>query len=59
MAFCLKCGSAKLTEQPCPRCGTRENQEPDPRFITGHLNDMADLGYRINPSTGQYEKSGQ
>src|SRR5258708_2241418 len=25
MAVCARCGAAKLTEQPCPRCGGRTN----------------------------------
>ena len=29
MATCAKCGSGKLTEQPCPKCGSMANA-PDP-----------------------------
>jgi len=26
MAQCAKCGSPKLTEQPCPKCGAGRNK---------------------------------
>lgn len=56
MAWCAKCGEAKLTEHPCPRCGNMSNAPADPMFITGHLTDLADMGYRTNPKTGEFGK---
>ena len=56
MAHCAKCKAAKLTERACPKCGELANAPSDPMFITGHLTDLCDLGYRINPETGLYEK---
>lgn len=32
MAICARCGRGKLTERPCPRCGTVGNEEDVPRF---------------------------
>lgn len=29
MAQCAHCGSQKLTERPCPRCGAKENDTFD------------------------------
>lgn len=30
MAQCAKCGSGKLTEQPCPKCGSQRNKPISP-----------------------------
>lgn len=33
MAVCVKCESAKLTEQPCPKCGSLENKNDPERKL--------------------------
>jgi hypothetical protein len=44
MAICKRCGGAKLTEQPCPKCGERNNQ--DVELLRGYFDDQYAKGER-------------
>ena len=37
MAICLRCASDKLSEQPCPRCGSRANAPETVTLVDGSV----------------------